>query len=131
MFSAIVSYQELGIAVSILYGASLTGALPLCIRACINYAPEIQESIPTNMIYVSAQIFSCIYSYPIQYCKELTTVTGFWIASLLIFLSFIGPFIFFYRFSEKILDKTSSKKINSTDESFLLKSPSSLLIIKT
>ena len=76
-FSAVVSFEIWAIIVSFFYGGSLIGVLPLSIRACINYSPEIQESIPTNMIYLWATIFSCIYSYPMEYCKELTTWNGF------------------------------------------------------
>ena len=113
LFSAFVSSQLWGIIISFFYGASLTGALPLCIRACTNYIPQIHESIPTMMIYLFATIFSCIYLYPMVYSKEFTTLNGFWIASLLIFLSFLGPFIYFIRFSGKHCKSSIISPFNS------------------
>lgn len=100
VFAGILNFHYYSLPAVVFYGASITGFLPLSIRYCVDYAPTIDESITTNLIFFSAQVFSCIYTFPIQYWKEETKITGFWIASVLILLSFGSLFILVAKYSK-------------------------------
>lgn len=105
----IASYLMAGV-----FGATLTGSLPLCIRICVEAEKEIHDSIPTNLIYFIAQIFSCLFVYPIQFCFYLTGITGMWAGSVFIICSYT-LIIFFLRKQKDFANKESELLTSSTD----------------
>lgn len=107
-FAVMLDYREISILFVGVFGASITGMLPLSIKSCIDYLPTIHESISTNMIYLTADICSCIYTYPILFCKRLTGFSGFFLASSIIFLSFLYLFIVVKRIKPERLSRMAT-----------------------
>jgi hypothetical protein len=87
-FSALLHVDYVNYIVSALFGASITGSLPLGIRACIEFMDDVHESIPTNLIYLCAQVFSSILTYPIQYFFIVSGQSGLWVGSFFVLLSY-------------------------------------------
>jgi predicted MFS family arabinose efflux permease len=92
--SALIHVDYLNYIASAVFGASITGSLPLGIRACIEFMNDVHESIPTNLIYLFGQIFGSFLTYPIQYFFLVSGQSGLWIASLFILLSYSFLLIF-------------------------------------
>jgi hypothetical protein len=88
IFSALIKFKFASFVLAAVFGASITGSLPLCIRICIESEKRINESIPTNLIYFIAQVFSCVFVYPIQFWQDWTGLTGMWAGCVLIVCSF-------------------------------------------
>jgi Major Facilitator Superfamily len=99
LFAGLLMFDYLTILTSILYGACLTGFLPLGIRSCVEYNPNISESVPTTMIYFSAQVLSCIYTYPILYFSDFAVISGLWLGSFIVFVTFT-VYLFYIKISE-------------------------------
>ncbi|OMJ66457.1 hypothetical protein SteCoe_36683 [Stentor coeruleus] len=112
VFAGILSFRYYSLPAVAFYGASITGFLPLSIRYCVEFAPTIDESVITNMIFFSAQVFSCIYTFPIQYWKAETKITGFWIASVLILLSFGILFMLVAKFSRPSINNLDKENLD-------------------
>ena len=88
LFPLFIHYFYYSLITAALYGGFLSGSLPLCIRACINYMPEIDETMSTNMIFFISQILAIAYTYPILYFKGGTEITGLWIGGFLLLISY-------------------------------------------
>jgi Major Facilitator Superfamily len=99
LFAGLLMFDYLTILTSILYGACLTGFLPLGIRSCVEYNPNISESVPTTMIYLGGQVFSCIYTYPILYFSDFAVISGLWLGSFIVFVTFT-VYLFYIKISE-------------------------------
>ena len=93
-----------------IYGATIIGGLPLGIRACVEYMTNIHDSIPTNMIYMFSQVLSCIYTYPIQFFKQETGISGFWVAAGLLVISYVPMLIMTRHFKGTDFSKESYNK---------------------
>ena len=76
LFSGFISFIGFSFVAASLFGGFLNGSLPLCIRCCVKFMPEIDETVPTNMIYLISMIFSIVYTYPMLYFKQFTTISG-------------------------------------------------------
>ena len=104
-WAAVIWNLLLAIIGSVLVGFTIIGFVPLGIRAAVEQNQEIEESIPTNMIFFTAQILSLIYTYPLEYFNQLTHLTGLWIAAMITFVSFVA-FLMIYK--KKNINEVSS-----------------------
>ena len=96
LFSGLVHLATLSLFTAGVLGGFLTGSLPLCIRACIVFMPEVDETISTNMIFLISQILSIGYTYPVLYFKQYTNVNGIWLGGFILMVSY-GVLFFIVR----------------------------------
>jgi isoprenylcysteine carboxyl methyltransferase (ICMT) family protein YpbQ len=120
LFVGLIKFHHITILTSGLYGSFLIGSIPLGIRRCVEHNPYIKESIPTNMIVFFAQLFSCIYTYPILYFKDFSKITGFWLSSFIVLVSFTVYYLYIEKFNttkSQNLSEDKSEKKDSEEES--------------
>ena len=108
-FSAVIQIEIADFVVAIIYGGTIISTLPLGIRACVEYMNEIHDSIPTNMIYMISQILSCIYTYPIQFSKDIIGISGLWVAAGIVLLSYLPLFFMTRKFEGDNFSKENYK----------------------
>ena len=77
-----------------LFGIGLVGFVPLAVRMGVIAASPLDESIPTNLMFTSAQVFSLIYTYPIIYFQQGKGWSGLWGIALCTVLGFVPLFWF-------------------------------------
>lgn len=73
---------------AILSGLGLFGFMPLGIQAAVEQNKNIEESIPTNLIFLTAQALSVAYTYPIIYFYRWFDLSGLWLCCIFAILSF-------------------------------------------
>ena len=62
--------------------------MPLGIQAAVEQNKNLEESIPTNLIYLTAQAMSVAYTYPIIYFYGWVSLSGLWLAVVFAIMSF-------------------------------------------
>ena len=87
---------------SMVSGLGLFGFMPLGIQAAVHQNKNIEESIPTNLIFLTAQALSVAYTYPFIYFYGWIRLSGLWLAVILAGLSFCALLILYCpKFIEK------------------------------
>ena len=93
-FSGIIMWAVLAknfignIVAAMVSGLGLFGFMPLGIQAAVDQNKNIEESIPTNLIFLTAQALSVGYTYPIIYFYKWFNLSGLWLCCIFAFLSF-------------------------------------------
>ena len=77
-------------------GLGLFGFMPLGIQAAVEQNKNIEESIPTNLIFLTAQALSVAYTYPIIYFYGWCNLSGLWLCTIFAGFSFL-PLMGLYR----------------------------------
>ena len=86
----------------IISGFGLLGFKPLGIQAAVYQNKNIEESIPTNLIFLTEQILSVAYTYPFIYFYGWTQRSGLLLGAILTALSFCVLLILYtHKFIEK------------------------------
>lgn len=88
IWAASVRYFWGNILGSIISGLGLFGFMPLGIQATVDQNKNIEESIPTNLIFLTAQALSVAYTYPIILFYSWTKLSGLWLSTIFAVLSF-------------------------------------------
>ena len=87
---------------SMVSGLGLFGFLPLGIQAAVHQNENIEESIPTNLIFLTAQTLSVAYAYPFIYFYGWIRLSGLWLGAILAASSFCALLILYCpKFIEK------------------------------
>jgi hypothetical protein len=70
---------------SSLVGFSIIGFAPLGLKMSVSLAENVEESIPANVIFASAEVFSLVVTYPLIYFHQGTGATSLWCIPMFIF----------------------------------------------
>jgi MFS family permease len=76
-------------------GLGLFGFMPLGIQAAVEQNKNIEESIPTNLIFLTAQGLSVAYTYPVIYFYGWFRLSGLWLCTIFAVSSFIALLILY------------------------------------
>lgn len=99
-----------------LFGIGLVGFVPLAVRMGVVSAYPLDESIPTNIMFTSAQAFSLAYTYPVIYFQEGTGYSGMWGVVLCATLSFIPLFFCCNARNDKQDTSINTEKLKDSEE---------------
>ena len=61
-----------------LFGMGLMGFVPLTVRIGVEAAYPLDESVPTNILYASTDLWGLVVTYPILLFQYLTGLSGMW-----------------------------------------------------
>ena len=87
---------------ALISGLGLFGFMPLGIQAAVEQNKNIEESIPTNLIFLTAQGLSVGYTYPIIYFFGWCGLSGLWLCTIFAVSSFLTLLILYCpKFIEK------------------------------
>ena len=60
------------------FGMGFMGLIPLAVRLGVEAAFPLDESVPTNLLYASAELWGLVLTYPILFFQQGTGVSGMW-----------------------------------------------------
>jgi hypothetical protein len=93
-----------------IFGIGLVGFVPLAVRMGVIAASPLDESIPTNVMFTSAQVFSLVFTYPIIYFQQDSGYSGMWGIALCTVLSF-APLFWFCDVNKDAGKRSASEKL--------------------
>ena len=88
LWASLARYYYGNLVSSTICGLGLFGFMPLGIQAAVEQNKNLEESIPTNLIYLTAQAMSVAYTYPIIYFYGWVSLSGLWLAVVFAIMSF-------------------------------------------
>jgi MFS transporter, FLVCR family, MFS-domain-containing protein 7 len=102
MWACLADYFVWNVIGSFIGGLGLFGFMPLGIQAAVDQNKNIEESIPTNLIFLAAQALSVAYTYPIIYFYGWVGISGMWLSTFLCIFSFCALILLY---TPKLIEK--------------------------
>ena len=120
LWASLASYFSGNLFGAFVSGLGLFGFMPLGIQATEDQNKNIEESIPTNLIFLTEQILSIAYTYPIIYFYEWVKISGLWLTVIFAVLSFCTLVIlycpkFIEKYRRPLIVTYSANAIEATD----------------
>ena len=81
------------LALMALFGLGFMGLIPLAVRLGVEAAYPLDESVPTNVLYASAELWGLALTYPILFFQQGTGLSGMWGVAACTWL-FLFPLLF-------------------------------------
>ena len=85
LFAVFIENKIASFILASLVGFSIIGFAPLGLKMSVNLAENVEESIPANVIFGSAEVFSLVVTYPLIYFDQGTGATSLWCVPMFIF----------------------------------------------
>ena len=75
------------------FGLGFMGLIPLAMRLGVEAAFPLDESVPTNVLYASAELWGLALTYPILFFQQGTGLSGMWGVAICTW-TFLFPLLF-------------------------------------